>query len=264
MTEVDLRPVTLADYEFIYGLETGADTLALYRHRGVTPSPEDFVRGLWAGVFAQFVVVSRQTRRPLGLVAAYDADHRNQRASIAVISAEGRVGPASRVLLGAELLIDYLFAEFNLRKICAQVLGPNMRYWDNAIRQFGRIEGRLHEHEFVGGRWEDTVLVAIDRTTWKAARSLTGVVVPSVGLDVDSRRAEQIFLEQLAEILERDVAVLCPSDGASVLLVDDLRIDSLQFVMVLELITSWRGSELPDQMIDALDSVAMAVHFALT
>jgi acyl carrier protein len=106
--------------------------------------------------------------------------------------------------------------------------------------------------------------VAIDRTTWKAARSLTGVVVPSVGLDVDSRRAEQIFLEQLAEILERDVAVLCPSDGASVLLVDDLRIDSLQFVMVLELITSWRGSELPDQMIDALDSVAMAVHFALT
>jgi RimJ/RimL family protein N-acetyltransferase len=159
---VRLRHTRPSDYEFLYSIDTTGDRTISYRLRGATPGFERYVQSLFQETLAFLMVESKVDGRPLGSVAAYGCDHRDGHAKIAAIAAptEPSGGP---FIEAPGLLIDFLFAAYPLRKLYGEVLASN-------LRQFGstpyREEGRLREHSWVNGCYEDMIIVALYRDDW--------------------------------------------------------------------------------------------------
>lgn len=164
---VRLVPFTAAQHGEALDLLTAGDHLTRYRLRGVTPSPEAFARLLWDRVLVQFAVVIE--RRMVGLVTAIEADMRNRHVHVAAIVRQG--APPGVGMEGLALLVEHLFVEFDLRKVYAEVLAPNAAQFASGIGRLMAQEGRLVEHEYVSGRYEDVLVLAIDRARWEAHAS---------------------------------------------------------------------------------------------
>lgn len=240
-----LRLVQPSDYEFIQALETTGERLTTYRHRGTTPSPDEFVSRLWSGVIAQFVVCLSDTMEPIGLVAAYGADHRNQRVALSVVSAGSGVGAGSLIVRGMEVFIDYLFNEFNFRKITGYVLESNMPAWQSALGSVMRLEGQLRRHEFVSGGWSDVFMVALFEDDWRDRRATTFVV------EVEQLRSDSVenFREDLANYLDRpDLLSVSPETE----LVYDGVLSSIEF---MQMICALEESAGPLRDVDLLDGI---------
>ncbi len=169
---VRLVPLTPQHQGDVLALYTEGDHLTRYRLRGVTPSPEAFHHALWDRALVQFVAVA--DRRVEALVSAFEADLRNRHAHIAVV-ARAAATPG----LGMEataLLVDHLFSEFDLRKVYAEVLEPNMAAFGSGAGRLFEVEGRLTGHEFINGRYEDMIVMAITRDRW--ARRIDDLLGP--------------------------------------------------------------------------------------
>ena len=162
---VRIRPVEARDYDFLFRLYTDGDHLVRYRLRGNTPSPEAFLRFLWDQVVAQFIVESRDGR-PIGLVSAFEPDFRNRYIHIAACSVD-ELQSSGLVLEGVALLVSYLFENFDLRKIYAESLESNYEQFAMGEGRLFEIEGRLREHEYIDGRYQDFVLLAVYRDPWR-------------------------------------------------------------------------------------------------
>jgi len=162
---VRIRPVEARDYDFLFRLYTDGDHLVRYRLRGTTPSPEAFLRFLWDQVVAQFVVESRDGR-PIGVVSAFEPDFRNRFIFVAACSID-ELETSGLVLEGVALLVTYLFENFDLRKIYAETLERNYAQFSMGEGRLFEVEGRMREHEYIDGRYEDFVLLAIYRDEWR-------------------------------------------------------------------------------------------------
>ena len=162
---VRLRPVTGHDYDFLFRLYSDGNHLVRYRLRGLTPSPEAFVRFLWDQVLAQFVVETREGR-PVGIVSSYEADFRNRYAYVAACSV-AEYEATGLVLEGMALLVSYLFETFDLRKVYAESIEANFAQFALGEGRIFDIEGRLKEHEYVHGAYQDLVLLAVFRDSWR-------------------------------------------------------------------------------------------------
>lgn len=159
---VRLLPLT-AQYEGdALALYTSGSHLTRYRLRGATPSPEAFRQALWDRVLAQFVVAAGG--KVVGLVSAFQADLRNRHAHIAVVAHPD--APPGAGLEGTALLIEHLFAEFDLRKIYAEVMAPNGEAFGSGAGRLFEIEGRLVGHEYFNGSYQDMLVMAISRERW--------------------------------------------------------------------------------------------------
>jgi RimJ/RimL family protein N-acetyltransferase len=169
-SRVALRPVTQGDYELIRMAETtGSDSL-IYRHRGVTPSPEEFAASLWRGVLTQWVIAEKASGAPVGVATSYGADFRSGHVYVA-----GIVFPPFRghgwPLEGFQLLIDDLFATFGFRKLYGDLYSSNLQQFSSIVHGLGIEEGRLRAHELIAGTYEDRVTVAIYRDDWERHRA---------------------------------------------------------------------------------------------
>jgi RimJ/RimL family protein N-acetyltransferase len=160
-----LQPPTQRDFDYLFQLHATGEHLVRYRLRGITPSPDAFHRLLWEGITAQFLVRSEQGA-PVGLVSCFGADFRNRHAHIGVLGDPG--WKKSGVLVaGAWQFIGYLFSEFDLRKLYAEVLQSNFEQLATGTGRLFEIEGRLSSHEYVAGRYEDVFVLALDRDRWR-------------------------------------------------------------------------------------------------
>lgn len=152
-----LVPLTTADEGAAFRLHTEGGALTRYRLRGTTPSPEQFRRFLWDQVLVQHLVVGGT--EVIGMVTAFEADHRNRHAHVAAIAA-----PAHRStgLVPWALLrfVEELFAAFDLRKIYAEVLEPNLVAFESGLDQRFTVEGRLRAHEYLDGGYVDLLVLA--------------------------------------------------------------------------------------------------------
>lgn len=255
---VELQPLDPEHYPFVRALELHPERLATYRHRATTPSPEAFVQRLWNGVLTQFVVVDRDARRPLGIVAAFAADFRNANAQIAFVSAGEGDFVAGVFLDGVELFVDYVFAHFDLRKLYAHTLEPNLRRLSRLVGEVVQCEGVLREHEYLGGRWVDLHVLAVHRADWERRdgyllRSDRRSVSTPEALDAD------VFASTVLELLgatptERD-------DPMALRLGDDLGLDSLGALLLLELIEGGTDRSLDVRAVDTIGTVGDAYHF---
>jgi RimJ/RimL family protein N-acetyltransferase len=162
---VRIRPVDARDYDFLFTLYSDGDHLVRYRLRGRTPSPDAFVHHLWEQVLAQFIVETGEGR-PVGIVSSYEPDFRNRRVHIAAC-AVAEFEMTGLVLEGVALLVSYLFETFDLRKICAETLEPSFAQFALGEGRIFDVEGRLREHEYVQGRYQDLLLLAVFRDSWR-------------------------------------------------------------------------------------------------
>ncbi|MGZ4681040.1 MAG: GNAT family N-acetyltransferase [Acidimicrobiales bacterium] len=163
-SSIVLRPLSGADEPYLYRLLTSGDQLVRYRLRGMTPSPESFHQFVWERVVAQFVAVTRQGQ-PVGVVSCFDPDFRNRYAYVAAV-ADPAVQGTGLMAEATRLFVTYLFGEFDLRKLYAESLEPNYEQFAHGAGRLFEVEGRLREHEYLGGRYVDALLLAAHRDRW--------------------------------------------------------------------------------------------------
>jgi RimJ/RimL family protein N-acetyltransferase/acyl carrier protein len=168
-SSIVLRPLTGADEPYLQRLLTSGDHLVRYRLRGMTPSPESFHQFVWERVVAQFVAVTRQGH-PVGVVSCFDPDFRNRYAYVAAV-ADPEMQGNGLMAEATTLFVSYLFREFDLRKLYAESLEPNYEQFAHGAGRLFEVEGRLREHEYLGGRYVDALLLAAHRDRWMARQS---------------------------------------------------------------------------------------------
>jgi acyl carrier protein/RimJ/RimL family protein N-acetyltransferase len=174
---VQLVPVTERDTDWLFQLCATGEHLVRFRMRAMTPSPELFRRFLWEQVVAQFIVATHDGR-PVGLVTCFEPNFRNRYAYLAAV-ADPQYEDSGLVLEGLTMLISYVFAQFDLRKLYAESLERDFeRYASGGGRVFD-IEGRLRDHEYVDGSYQDYIVSAVWRSTWREHHQrILGTVPP--------------------------------------------------------------------------------------
>lgn len=166
---VRLLPVGAGDHDYLFRLIATGEHLVSYRLRGQTPSPESFNRFLWEQVLAQFLVTDHEGRT-IGLVSSFEPNFRHRYAYLAAV-ADPAFKDSGLVLEGMTLLISYLFAEFDLRKLYAESIESNFAQFQTGAARVFEVEGRLRAHEYVHGNYQDFVILAIWRDTWREHHS---------------------------------------------------------------------------------------------
>ena len=112
------------------------------------------------------MICSIASNEPVGHVVAFNANMRHRHVHVAMVVRPDRVG-RSWALEGAQLFIDYLFANWDFRKVYAEVVDFNLAQFGSMVDlAVFDIEGRLTEHEYYGGRYWDVVVVALRRERW--------------------------------------------------------------------------------------------------
>lgn len=118
--QVRLKPVTPADYEWLYSFLTLPVHGRRWVTHGTSPSPEDFRRLLWQGVLVQYVVWTNSPAQRAALVSAYNASMRNGVVYLASFSDPSAVATGIAIK-GSALLISQLFEQWPIRKIYIEV-----------------------------------------------------------------------------------------------------------------------------------------------
>lgn len=178
-----LRPITPADYDFIYDLETSPHTSYRWRHQGQTPSPDAVVESLWAGTLAQFLIVRRETGEPVGFVNAHNADLANGFCYIAMVG-HPKFERTALVMDGMALFLNYLFSTWPFRVLYGESLEFNLRNFRLASDRLFRVEGQLRNHRYFDGRYWDKWILAVHRDDWELHKPrLLRVVLPRAGAD---------------------------------------------------------------------------------
>jgi len=161
-----LRPLAQNDYAYLYDLSLSEQNNARWRYRGSTPSPEQFVTDLWSGVQAQFIIETPEPRTRAGLVVAYNADQANGTVYLAALidnAYHRKVWPLEGVLL----FVDYLFQNWNFRKVYAETPEFSAMHFASGTGKFFEEEGRLRQHQFFQGRYWDYIIYALRREHWE-------------------------------------------------------------------------------------------------
>ena len=159
---VTLRPVLARDTDLLYLWATDPLTADTWRYRGTTPSPEAFQRSLWENVIAQYLVISRASAQPLGLVGLYNANLASGYAYAYALAAGTSLGSGAAVR-GLVLLGDLAFRRWPLRRIYLETTSRSLPQFQRSTHRLVREVARLAGHEVVGDELVDLVTLQLDR-----------------------------------------------------------------------------------------------------
>jgi acyl carrier protein len=253
-----LRPVLPNDYPYLYHLAVGTGESYRWRFRGAQPSFEEFVSAqLRQSVFCHFMVEAHSLQRPVGYAVCYAADIRSSRAYIGI---QGSPELASRGLLidAGRMLIDYLFTEFEFRKLYAECPGF---VFDSFLSALGRAfieEGRLRNHERFRGRWWDLHILALYRDTWVSSRPQS-----QFAQHVQLNSAGQgVTFDEFVSAMKNEFNLAEYELSESTSLSSDLGFDSVQIYELVCLIEEC-GSAVNDAAIQNLITVGDAYRLYL-
>ncbi len=164
--DVELRAITPNDYGYIQAMELGPELNWRWRHRGTTPSPDQWLRTLWDNVLVQYLVSSPRRADPIGLVFAYHANFQDQHVYVAAARFEPhRRSPT--MLLGVALFIDYVFSCWSFRKLYFTTPEYNYAEIASGLGRYFEVEGCLRDHLAFGGRRWDQLTLAVYREDWE-------------------------------------------------------------------------------------------------
>lgn len=116
---------------------------------------------------AQFVI--DVDGEAVGSASLFNVDPIGRHAEVGIALASGARGRG----IGTEAmrqLVEWAFVRDNLRRVHLQVIASNA----GAIRSYEKcgfqVEGRMREHAWVRGRYEDLVMMGLLRAEWASAR----------------------------------------------------------------------------------------------
>jgi len=159
---VRLRPVRDLDRPFLYSLMTDKSVGVRWRFRGALPRPESFDRLLWEGILAQYVIEGRESGVTKGLVASWSANLNAGIANLGVLLAPEYMSHGTGIEAGI-LFARYLFDTWSLRKLYLEAPEFNCDQFGSAIGNYLHVEGILRDHDYYGGRYWDSYILAFYR-----------------------------------------------------------------------------------------------------
>lgn len=165
---VQLIPVGPRHEDLLVSWLLAPENLTSFRLRGATPTPERIRQLVWGGVLAQFIATN-PSGVPVGWVAAIEADLRNRHVHLTAV-ADPEWRGSGRVVNAMFALVDHVFAQFDLRKVYAEVLASNYESFASGLGTRFSIEGRLSDHEYIDGGYEDVLVLATTRERWGTVR----------------------------------------------------------------------------------------------
>lgn len=169
---VRLRALGPHDLDWLRAAETDEFLAFRWRLRGGHPSPSDYVEQIWGSALAVFVVEQAADGRPIGIVSAYQPDHRNGhcRAAAARLYPDGSMDTS--FMAGISLFFEYLFTGWPFRKLYLETPEYNLGQFSSAVdRGILRVEARLEEFVFLADRYWDMLFLSVSRESWSAFRT---------------------------------------------------------------------------------------------
>ncbi|HEY0638399.1 MAG TPA: hypothetical protein VGD67_12195 [Pseudonocardiaceae bacterium] len=162
---VRLRALTPHDLDWLRAAETDEFLAFRWRLRGAHPNPADYLDQLWNGALALFVV--ERADGPIGIVSAYQADHRNGHCRVAAARLSADEAGDGSFLAGLALFLEYLFTGWPLRKVYLETPEFTLPQFASAVdRGILRVEARLEEFMFLADRYWDVLFLSASRSSW--------------------------------------------------------------------------------------------------
>ena len=124
----------------------------------------------------QFVIETLEGS-PIGLVSLFDLDLRNGRAEWGFYIGDMRYRMGGYAVEAELLLLRYAFLYLNLHRVYCQSFAFNQKVLE-LHKRFGFLEeGRLREHVYHNGRYEDVVIMGVTKEEFQERESyLDGVL----------------------------------------------------------------------------------------
>jgi RimJ/RimL family protein N-acetyltransferase len=161
---IQLTPLALRHYDLLY--EWASREEIPWQWRGRPVSPEGLRETMWMDCLFQYVVETRQSPRPIGLVTAYGANLHHQTCYLqtGLLAPYQRRGwPFEAVALG----LSVAFVRYNLRRLYAQATADTFEQFASGEGTWFEVEGRLRESVYVDGRFVDSLILTVTRERWE-------------------------------------------------------------------------------------------------
>lgn len=163
---VRLRPLATEDYSMLYFMEQDPAMAQQFRHHSYTIPPERYGEALWAGVDCQFAIESINDGTLVGIVNIHGSDKTNLNARLTILIRPD-LHTKAWPLEALPLFIDHVFRVFPFRKLYADVTESVFDTFAAGSGIDFDIEGRLVAHHWIGGKWQDLLVLAVHRSKWE-------------------------------------------------------------------------------------------------
>ncbi len=171
---VKLRPLSRPDFLTLFRWRADIESLHLWSSERRVPSFEEYVEEMERFIPTTVtLLILTKAEEPIGFVQGYHLSHVNGWCRFLIYLTpehRGKGYPVEALLLFA----DYGFANFNFRKVYADVF----EYNEDVLRMLGAAgfveEGRLKEHVFFQGRFWDMCHLALYREGWEELKQRLG------------------------------------------------------------------------------------------
>jgi len=161
---VGLRIPTATDLNEVRLLELAGDRFARYTHRA---SSAGVLTGGSVPALLQLVVCPLdEPAKVLATASCYAPDMRHRWAKLSFVGPLGD-NDSARSGDGFVTFVSFLLAQYDFRKLYADVLGPNMRQFAALVERGPfREEGVLRGHEYLDGTYVDLHVLSVFRDAW--------------------------------------------------------------------------------------------------
>ncbi|HEY7342840.1 MAG TPA: GNAT family protein [Ktedonobacterales bacterium] len=168
-SSVRLRPITRADYGFMWQCRTHPEILYLWMQDRTLPSFELYAHELdgtlSSKVLTTLLIETIDGSAPVGYVFAYDFsafDHTTF-INIVIHPTYVRYGWAAEASI---LFLNYLFTYFDLRKASMDVFAFNQLALTPLLQLGARVEGRFRGQRYYQGAYHDIIRLAVMHEEW--------------------------------------------------------------------------------------------------
>ena len=166
---IRLRPITRADYGFLWQCRTHPDILYLWLQGRSLPTFEQYSQELDGSLSGKFLttllIETLDGSAPIGYVFAYDFSPFDHTTFINIVIHPTYVqyGWAAEASV---LFLNYLFTFFDLRKVSMEVFAFNQLALEPLLQVGARVEGRFLGQRYYQGAYHDVIRLAIMREDW--------------------------------------------------------------------------------------------------
>ena len=114
----------------------------------------------------EYVISIKSTKSKIGTIGLSGIDHKNQKAEYGIMIAEESARSQGFAQEASIAIINYAFAELNLRKIKLNVFADNA----DAIKLYNKLrfqeEGILRQEIFKNSSYKDVIMMALFKKAW--------------------------------------------------------------------------------------------------